>query len=122
MLICNWGERERDFLSAEHASMYAGHINMCQRYIDDIFIVWDGPEDELGEALKLMNKNNFNLFFTMAHDPKEVHFLDICICKYSDGKISSKLFRKETAGNMLLHADSFYPEALKSLLVKELHH
>ncbi|XP_040196442.1 uncharacterized protein LOC120929219 [Rana temporaria] len=107
------GEWERDFLLGENASMCAAHILIWQRYIDDIFIIWDGPESGLKELLRLMNINKFNLFFTMSHNQSEINFLDISIRKNPDGKINSTLFRKETAGNTILHAGSFHPEPLK---------
>lgn len=49
----------------------------------------------------------------MKYDLHKVDFLDISILKNTEGKITSKLFRKEAAGNTLLHADSFRPTALK---------
>ncbi|WP_227643924.1 hypothetical protein, partial [Klebsiella pneumoniae] len=55
----------------------------------------------------------FNLFFTMNHDPYKVDFLDISIMKDTSGRVACKLFRKETAGNTLLHANSFHLEPLK---------
>lgn len=51
------------FLLGEVSSMYTHHILMWQRYIDDILIIWDGPEWELKDCLNLMNQNSFNLFF-----------------------------------------------------------
>ncbi|XP_073478692.1 uncharacterized protein [Aquarana catesbeiana] len=107
------GEWEREFLQGEAASVYTRHICMWQRYIDDLFIIWDGPPELLRDCLKLMNNNAFNLFFTMTSDTHEVNFLDITIFKNSEGGLSSKLYRKETAGNTLLHANSFHPEPLK---------
>ncbi|XP_040188254.1 uncharacterized protein LOC120920313 [Rana temporaria] len=107
------GEWEREFLLGESASMCAANILVWQRYIDDIFIVWDGLENELQEMLRLMNINSFNLFFTMSYNDKEVSFLDIRIFKELDGALGTSLFRKETAGNTLLHAESFHPEVLK---------
>lgn len=107
------GEREKDFLLGESASIYTHHICMWHRYIDDILIIWDGPKEELKDCLNLMNQNNFNLFFTMTFDLQQVNFLDVTIFKDHTGGLSSRLYRKETAGNTLLHADSFHPDPLK---------
>lgn len=49
----------------------------------------------------------------MNYDLKEINFLDICIRKDLNGGLSSKLFRKETVGNTLLHADSIHTDSLK---------
>lgn len=39
--------------------------------------------------------------------------MDVRILKDREGRITSKLFRKDTADNTLLHADSFHPVSLK---------
>lgn len=52
----------------------------------------------------------------MAYDAHMVIFWDISILKNQSGGLVSKLFRKVTAGNTLLHADSFYPVSLKKLI------
>lgn len=49
----------------------------------------------------------------MSYDKTSVNFLDVTIGKNNTGLLTSKLHRKETAGNSLLHATSFHPEALK---------
>lgn len=60
-----------------------------------------------------MNRNNLNLFFTVTYDYHKVDFLEVSILKDENGTVTSKLFRKDTAGNMLLHANSFHPKSLK---------
>lgn len=61
-----------------------------------------------------MNHNDLNVLFTMACDAhNKVDFLNISFVKDQDGGLTSRLFRKETADNGLLHASSFHPELLK---------
>lgn len=44
---------------------------------------------------------------------REIPFLDMLICIDQEGTLSTTLYRKETAGNSLLRAESAYPVALK---------
>lgn len=107
------GEWEKGFLTNDELTMYTEHVILWQRYIDDIFLIWNGPEEALKSCLKAMNHNTMNLFFTMSYDHQQINFLDVTIYKDKNGQVASKLYRKETAGNTLLHADSFHPEPLK---------
>lgn len=59
-----------------------------------------------------MNSNTSNLFFTMVFSDTSITFLDLSITKSTDGSLSSGLYRKETAGNTILHASSSHPKSL----------
>lgn len=59
-----------------------------------------------------LNVNIFSLKFTMVHDKNSLDFLDLTIFRGPDDKIFSKLFRKRTACNSLLRADSSHPPRL----------
>lgn len=48
----------------------------------------------------------------MIWDKSSITFLDVIIHKDEKGSLSSSLYRKPTAGNSILHASSFYPQAL----------
>ncbi|XP_073460898.1 uncharacterized protein [Aquarana catesbeiana] len=106
------GEWEHSLLVQESLSVYMRHVITWRRYIDDIFMIWDGPTELLHEFLNCINKNDFNLKFTMTHSPKEITFLDVLVQRSPDGNLSSELYRKPTAGNSLLHASSFHPKPL----------
>lgn len=88
------------------------HVLAWYRYIDDVFLIWDGPDDLLHKFIDFININEFNLSFTMSHSTTEITFLDVLVKKQPDGSLSSQLFRKPTAGNSLLHATSFHPKPL----------
>lgn len=69
-----------------------GHIKVWRRYIDDVFVVWEGPETRLLKFFNLLNTNNYNLKFTMTHDKQTITFLDVRLYVSSEGT----LFRKST--------------------------
>ncbi|OCT93215.1 hypothetical protein XELAEV_18016280mg [Xenopus laevis] len=103
------GGWERHIFTSDDYDMYLGHINRWHRYIDDIMLIWQGPEHLLKEFVTKLNVNKFNLSFTMNYDSSKLEFLDIEIKKDSRGLVSTNLFRKQTASNSLLHAKSIHP-------------
>lgn len=65
------------------------------------------------QFLQQLNQNEFNLSFTNSFSDKEISFLDVLIRIEAVGTIGTTLFRKSSAGNSLLRADSAHPVALK---------
>lgn len=88
-------------------------VKIWHRYIDDIFLIWEGPQEDLVLFLEQLNQNEFNLRFTMSWNDSSIDF-DITIHKDDLGILSSSLYRKRTAGNTILHASSFHPTNLIS--------
>lgn len=50
--------------------MYRCHTVAWYSYIDDIFVLWDGPPTLLADFIVILNQNNYNLHFTMESDVK----------------------------------------------------
>lgn len=86
------GEWERLLMADEQLTMYTDHIIMWLRYIDDVFITWDGPVDLLFALLARLNRNQFNLTFTMSYHPREVIFLDVMVLCVEDCAIKTHLY------------------------------
>lgn len=64
-------------------------------------------------CLSRMNKNDFNLYFTMSHHKQRIAFLDVEVYRGEGGTLLGKLYRKPTAGNAIMHATSLlHPKAL----------
>lgn len=83
----------------EQLAMYTDHIIMWHQYIDDMFMIWDGPEEPLLAYLERLNRKKFNLTFTMSHHPNELTFLDVMVIRGEDHTIMTRLYPKPTAGN-----------------------
>lgn len=92
---------------------YQNHILTWFRYIDDIFVVWDGPRSLFDEFFERLNDNTFNLCFTMQVDSSKLSFLDVEVRVDESGRLAYIIFRKPTAGNTLLISNSAYPSPLK---------
>lgn len=109
-------EWEQSFLSEDDLSIYTCHILTWYRYVDNIFMIWEGPEELLKKCWELMNVNNFNLFFTMTFDRKTICYLDTHVKRGPNEQLYMSLYRKEPAGNTILHAQIFQLYVLKNLL------
>ena len=58
------------------------HKNIIwKRYIDDIFLIWPGSNDELLSFIKVLNASHKTIKFTYEASDKELSFLDIKMTK-----------------------------------------
>ncbi|CAJ0960586.1 unnamed protein product [Ranitomeya imitator] len=87
----------------------ADHVQCWLRYIDDLFIIWQGPDEALHEFMHQLNENTHNIKLMYQVSKTEVDFLDIKIEVDSDHYLQTDVFRKSTSVNSLLHAESGHP-------------
>lgn len=106
-LHLGWWEEEKVYAS----SMYLGHACCWLRYIDDVLMVWAGTSDELEVFMAELENNTRNIHLTYTADPHQLSFLDLSI-RLEGGRLITSTFRKETAANTLLQADSHHPKSL----------
>jgi hypothetical protein len=83
------------------------------RYIDDVCLLWTGPEDECISFRQYLNSINPNIKLTMEYNKDNIHFLDLDISKINKSCLHTLIFRKLTDGNTILRADSFQATRLK---------
>jgi len=71
---------------------------LFKRYIDDIFFVWPGTEEELKDFIAHMNSAHSHIKFTSTYDiqTKAIPFLDLWVT-LKEGKFTTDLFKKSTA-------------------------
>lgn len=76
-------------------------------------MVWTGTQDLLDRFIQTLNQNCLNLKFTVSTNLQRITFLDLTIFKdNNENCLASTLYRKETTGNTLLHANSAHPRPL----------
>ena len=98
---------------------YYSQILTYQRFIDDIFIIWNGTVENLVLFHGYLNSRTEHLKFTLEHSDSHISFLDVLISKRG-GCLQTDLFRKPTDRNTLLHGDSFHPgHLIKSLPISQ---
>lgn len=112
-LFC--GYLEKDIVFNEVHNPHLHQILHWKRYIDDIFFIWNGTQEQLGQFHQFLNNCNKHLKFTIESDPNKMNFLDVLVYK-EDNKLYSNLYRKNTDRNSILHGRSFHPVPLKKSL------
>ena len=78
------------------------------RYLDDIFMIWTGNEDELREFIEYLNNLHPTIKFTSEQSSSSVAFLDTTV-SIKDGKISTDLYVKPTDTHHYLLSSSCHP-------------
>ena len=83
------------------------------RYMDDLFFVWKGTEQELKHFLEEINKVHPTIKFDFKYSTTEIEFLDLKIFKDFSGKMFTKVYTKPTDRQAYLHKKSAHPNHLK---------
>ncbi|XP_029473189.1 extracellular calcium-sensing receptor-like [Rhinatrema bivittatum] len=84
-----------------YQNQWSAQIKHWKRYIDDVFIIWQGSVASLLEFHLWLNNLNSCLKFTINYDQHQVAYLDILVTRSSDSIITT-LYRKqnELPGNI----------------------
>ncbi|XP_078510994.1 uncharacterized protein LOC144770387 [Lissotriton helveticus] len=105
---------EADTVLCRH-NPFRDHLHLWMRYIDDIFMIWNGDPTYLSSFHTWLNQQSPHLQFTIQSDNQSVDFLDITI--YEDqGTLLTTLYRKPAERNSLLQYSSHHPRALRDNL------
>ena len=83
------------------------------RYIDDIFFLWHGTEDELKTFLTQINNVHPTIKFDSNYSYTQINFLDTTIKKNLKNELITTLYKKDTDRNTYLHKKSYHPPATK---------
>ncbi|XP_063805763.1 uncharacterized protein LOC134984051 [Pseudophryne corroboree] len=75
------------------------------RYIDDLFIIWNGDAESASAFVSHLNSNSFNLIFTHTYHPHNINFLDISL-EIRGNRISTTNYIKEVGTDAYLHFKS----------------
>ena len=86
------------------------------RYIDDIFIIWQGTIDELQKFIKEINSIHKTIKFDVTFSKKQVNFLDTTVTITPNGTIKTSLYQKPTDRHAFLHNKSYHPSSTKRSL------
>ncbi|CAJ0922858.1 unnamed protein product [Ranitomeya imitator] len=98
-----------------YSSILWRHVRAWWRYIDDIFVIWEGSLQELFDFQTYLNQIHSELQFTLTHSMTQVQFLDTLVYKEM-GRLRTDIFVKETDRNSLLMFDSNHPRSMVNSL------
>ena len=106
------------FFESTHIYPYIrGKCHLYTRFIDDIFMLWRGTENELLEFVNNLNKTHPTIKFELKYSRTEINFLDIVIYKDKNGKLQTKIYNKPTDHPSYLHSRSEHPIATKKSII-----
>lgn len=82
-------------------------------YIDDIFLICTGSLNESNKFIAKINQVHPSIKFIFNYSSDSVSLLGTTVKRFSTGKLSTTLFKKETECQAYLHGKSYHPESLK---------
>lgn len=94
------------------------NIGLWARYIDDVFVIWQGTQDDFRTFINLLNQNSLGLHFTYEIEKESLAFLDVLIRRAPGGELATSVYRKPSATNALLNWQSSHPFPLKKGIPK----
>lgn len=103
---------EHKIFSNEMLSQYLDQAIFWFRYIDGILMIWTGTVTSSEQFIQQLNSNGFNLKFTYEWQKDNISSLDLTIYRDVSNTLATKLYRKSTAENTLLHTGSGHPISL----------
>ena len=83
------------------------------RFIDDIFFIWNGTEEELKSFINRVNRAHPTIKFETNYSYTEINFLDTTVKITSNNELVTTLHKKETDRNTFLHRKSYHPPSIK---------
>lgn len=86
-------------------------VSTYARYIDDIFLLFDGNEQELGDLEAFANTLIPGIKLTMAYSAKSIPFLDVLITLDNFGALHTSLYRKPMNRFLYIPYHTCHPQA-----------
>ena len=99
------------FLSRTTDKFFLNHPNIFhfRRYIDDLFFLWDGSEEDLQTLLQTANNLHRTIKFTIQFDKNKLPFLDILISKNDYGILNYEIYQKPMNRFLYIPPTSCHP-------------
>jgi len=98
-------------------SEFLKYILIWKRFIDDIFVLWNGPKEILEEFKQWYNSLHKNIKILWNVNENNINYLDIIV--YVDGlNFGVKTFQKPFNVYGYIPFNSFHPESVKKGFIK----
>ena len=97
---------------------YSHNILLWRRYIDDILFLWRGTKQSLDQFITHTNSLHPTIKLTFEVSKDKIDFLDTTIyVDKSNYKLATRLYRKPTNKNLILHYTSKHPLHIKRSII-----
>lgn len=107
------------YLEKDVVTQFSNHLLLYKRFIDDIFLVWKGPKENLLEFLSCLNSKNDRIKLTYVIDESSISFLDLFL--YKDANFSTLQFstyQKPLNKYLYIPFESFHPASNKRAFIR----
>ena len=68
---------------------------MFLSFIDDLFMIWTGSEQELLDFMSDLNKKHPSIKFKFKYSQTKIVFLDVLVCKDHNNMLQTTIYRKQ---------------------------
>ena len=96
---------------------FAFLILFRKRFIDDIFFIFTGTDTDLTNLMTQMNAQHPKIKYTFEYSTQSIAFLDVQLYIDNDRKLRTRLHKKPTDCNSLLHYKSYHPLHTKESVI-----
>ena len=79
---------------------------MFLRFIDDLFMIWTGSEQELLDFMNDLNKKRPSIKFEFKYSQTKIEFLDVLVYKDQNNILQTTIYSKQTDQQNYLDAQS----------------
>ena len=93
--------------------LYKKNHRFTYAFINDIFFIWNGTEEELKSFINRVNRVHPTIKFETNYSYTEINFLDTTVKITSNNELVTTLYKKETDRNTFLHRKSYHPPSTK---------
>ena len=69
---------------------------MFFRFINDLFMIWKGSEQELPDFMSDLNKKHPSIKFKFKYSQRKIEFLDVLVYKDQNNMLQTTIYRKHT--------------------------
>lgn len=105
---------ERDIITS-----YSRYLCLYKRFIDDIFVIWDGPREILLEFITAINSKDERIKITFEISDSKISFLDLLLFKDSAHKtLQYSTYQKPLNKYLYIPYESFHPASNKKAFIK----
>ena len=105
---------ERDIIET-----YSRFLPLYKRFIDDIFVIWDGPRQIRLEFLNAINTKDERIKITYEIGDSQISFLDLLLFKdTSYATLQYSTFQKPLNKYLYIPYESFHPGSNKKSFIK----
>ena len=78
-----------------------GKVDLYLRYIDDIFFIWKGTEEELKNFFNEINKKHPSIKFDQKYSKLKIEFLDVLVYKEEQQRLQKLYLRRTQRDNLI---------------------